>query len=138
MDDERRHRRSIDGSHALNSGFHGVEVRLPFDELTDHRIAGVLNLVDGTYLSHLSLEKHRYPRPDGVRAPHVVRNDDARDTELLPHPDHQLVDDRTGDRIQSRGRLVVKDVLRLASDSARDANPLAHTAGEFGGIFRFD
>src|ERR1700738_3599724 len=138
MDDERRHRRGIGGGHALDSGFHCVEVRLPFDELTDHGIARVLNLVDGANLSHLSFEQHRYPRPDGVRAPHVVRDDDARDTELLPHPDHELVDDRAGDRIKSGRRLVVEDVLRLPRDGARNSNPLAHTAGELSREFGFD
>ena len=70
--------------------------------------------------------------PDRVRAPHVVRDDDARDAELLAHADHQLVDDGAGDGVEARGRLVVEDVLRAKRDRAGDADALPHAAGQLG------
>ena len=105
----------------------------PLDELPHDRVFRVLDLVDGSHLPHLSLEQHRDARADEVRAAHVVRDDDAGDAELFLHAHHELVDDGGGDRIESGGRLVVEDVLRLARDGARDADPLAHSAGEFDG-----
>src|SRR4051812_3091580 len=107
--------------------FDGVEVRLALYELTNDGIMGVHDLVDGSDLTHLALVEHGDPRSDGRCAPHVVRDDDAGDAELLAHSDHQLVDDRAGDGVETRRRLVVKDVLGLPRDRSGDTDPLPHS-----------
>src|SRR5438105_7491086 len=109
-------------------GFHSVEVGLSFNELSHHRVVGVLDLVDGTDLSTLSLVQHRDARADRVSAAHVVGDDDAGNAKPLAHADHQLIDDGAGNRIESGRRLVVHDVLGLPRDGARDANALPHSA----------
>src|SRR5256714_643403 len=118
--------------------FHCIQVRLPFNELPHDRITCVLDFVDGAHLSDLPLIEHRDARADGVSTPHVVRDDDARNTELLAHADHELVDDRARHGIESGGRLVVQDVLRLAGDRARDPDSLAHSSRKLGGEPRLD
>src|SRR4051812_2200578 len=94
-------------------GFHSLEVRLPFYELSNDGIPGMHDLIHRAHLPYLALIEHRDARPDARRTPHVVGDDDAGDAELLPHADHQLIDDRTGHRVEARCRLVVEDVLGL-------------------------
>jgi hypothetical protein len=110
--------------------FVAVQVRPALDELTDDRIGRVPDLFHGSHLPDLAVVEHRDPATDRVRAPHVVRYDDGRDTELLAHPDHQLVDDRARDRVETRGRFIVEDVLRAKSDRAGDTDALPHAAGQ--------
>ena len=83
--------------------------------------------------AHPPFVEHRDAGADGVRAAHVVRDDDARDAESVAHADHELVDDGAGHRVEARGRLIVQDVLRAQRDRARDADALAHAAGQLGG-----
>ena len=47
------------------------------------------------------------------------------------HALHELVDHGSGDRIKTGGRFVVEHVFRTERDRARDADALAHAAGEF-------
>src|SRR5690348_3618389 len=132
---ESRSRRTLS---RLDARFDGIEVRLPFYELSDDGIVRVLDLVDGTDLSTFPFVQHRDARSDGVGAAHVVGDDDARHTESFAHADHQLVDDGAGDRIETGGRLVVHDVLGLPRDRARDSDALAHSTRELRRILRLD
>src|SRR3569833_1037459 len=115
-----------------------LDVRFSVDELADDGVGRALNLLDGTDLPYASLVQHRNPRPDIVRAAHVVRDDDAGHAELVAHADHQLIDDRAGDRIEARRRLVVQDVFRTEGYRARDADALVHTPRQLGGIAMLD
>src|ERR1700680_165214 len=117
--------------------FRGVEVGLALDKLPYDGIACVLDLVHRPHLTDLAFEQHRDSRSNRIGASHVVGNDNARYAELLPHADHQLIDDGTGDGIQSGGRLIIQDVLGLPRDRAGNAYALSHSAGQLGRIFRF-
>ena len=79
------------------------------------------------------LIEHGDASSDDVGAPHVVGDDDARDAEPVAHANHELVDDGARDRIETRGRLVVQDVLRPERDGPRDADALPHSARQLGG-----
>src|SRR3954465_11409643 len=94
----------VDPFREVNSDarFDRIEVRLAFYELSNDRIVGVHDLVDRSHLAYPAFVEHGDPRPDGGRAAHVVRDDDAGDAELFPHPAHQLIDESAGDRGQTR------------------------------------
>ena len=59
-------------------------------------------------------------------------HDDSRHPEVLPRPDHQPVDHRRRDRIESGRGLVIEDVARPERDRARDPHALAHAPGQLG------
>ena len=80
-----------------------------------------------------ALVEHGDPAADRIGAAHVVGDDDTRDAEPFAHAHHQLIDDGARDRVESRRRLVIQDVLRTQRDRAGNADALSHTAGEFGG-----
>src|SRR5687767_16007458 len=86
-----------------------VEVGAAFDELPHHRIRRVLHFVHGPYLAHATVEEHCDACANAVGAPHVVRDDDARDTEPVTHADHELVDHGARDRVESRSGLIVQE-----------------------------
>src|ERR1700716_4319967 len=115
--------------------FRDVEVGLPLDELPHDGIVCVLDLVHGSHLADLALEKHRDTRGNCIGASHVVRYNNAGDAKLLTHPYHELIDDSAGDGIKSGGWLIVQDVLGLSRNRAGDAYPLSHSAGQFGWEF---
>src|SRR5262249_2046898 len=52
------------------------------------------------------------------RALDVVGHDDARDLEPRLHAADQVVDGHRGHRVETRGRLVVQDALRIHRDRA--------------------
>ena len=97
----------------------------------------MLNLVDGTDLAHLPLVQHGDARADAICAAHIVSDDNSRDAKPVAHAHHQFINDGAGDRIEAGGGLVVQDVFRAQRNGARDADPLAHSAGELGRKARF-
>src|SRR5512143_3568727 len=62
-----------------------AELGPAFDELAHDRIGRVLNLVHRPDEADPPVVQHRYPGADAIRAPHVVRNDDAGDAEPVAH-----------------------------------------------------
>src|SRR4029077_2438529 len=51
---------------------------------------------------------------------------------------HQLVNDGAGYWIESRGRLIVEDILRTTGDATRNTHALTHASGKLGRHLRFD
>src|SRR6478609_481192 len=80
-----------------------VELGAAFDELAHDRVGRMLDLVHRADGAHTAVIEHRNARPDAVCAPHVVRDDDARDTEAVAHANHELVDDGARDGVETRG-----------------------------------
>src|SRR4051812_1885780 len=76
------------------------------DELPDHRIGRLPDLVDRTFPAYAPVVQHGDARADGEGAAHVVRDDDAGDMQLLAHADHELVDHGARHRIEAGGGLV--------------------------------
>ncbi len=74
--------------------------------------------------------EHRNPVGNPVRTLYIVRDDDTRHTEFLLHPNDQPVDYRHGDRIQSRRRFIIKQILRLRRDGPGEPGPLQHPTGQ--------
>ena len=84
------------------------------------------NLVRRTALPHATLVQHGDAGADAPRGAQIVRDDDARHTELLLHPQHEVVNDRGRDGIKTGRRLVVQQVFRPQRNGTRNADPLAH------------
>src|SRR5688572_8289258 len=115
-----------------SGGLRVVEVRPAFDELAYDGVGRLLDLLNGADGPDTPVVEHGDARAHAIGAAHVVRDDDARHTELFAHADHELIDHRARDRVQSGRRLIVQQVLWSQRDRARDADPLAHAAGELG------
>src|SRR5205085_12221741 len=88
------------------SGSH-VETRSSLYELTDDRVCRVLDLFHGTDLTNLSFVEHGNPRADRVRAPHVVRDDNAGHAKFFSSAHHQLIDDGACHRVETGRRLII-------------------------------
>ena len=71
---------------------------------------------------------------DLARRRHVVGDRDGRGAEALHAVDDQIVDDVGHDRIETGGRLVEEDDLRIGRDGARQADALLHAARKLGRI----
>src|SRR3989449_4146818 len=104
------------------------------NELPDHGILRLLDLLHGTHLPDLALVQHGDTITDRIGAAHVVRHHDARHAEMLAGPHHELVDHRRGHGIEAGGRFVVQEVAGSQGDGARDAHPLAHPARQLGRV----
>src|SRR5688572_9792070 len=96
---------SLARARATSGGLILVELGTPLDELSHDGVCALADLVDRSHLADSPVVKHRDAGSDAVGAPHVVGDDNACDTELVTHADHQLVDDRARDRVEPRGRL---------------------------------
>ena len=66
-------------------------------------------------------------------ASHVVADDDLGDSELLAGLDQHVVDGFDEDGVEAGGRFVAEQDGGLACKGTRQAHPLPHAAGEFGG-----
>src|SRR2546427_4114796 len=107
-------------------------------EMKQPRFAGGSGLVHGAHEVHASLVQVREAVPDEEGALDVVGHDDRGDMDLPLQPANQGVDGVGGHRIQSGGRLVVEDTLRIHGDRAGQRHPLFHAAGQLGGHELFD
>ena len=61
----------------------------------------------------------------------IVRDEEVGDAEFLLQVDHQVDHLRLHRHVERRDRLVGHDDVRVEGERARDAEPLALTAGEF-------
>src|SRR6266550_7572856 len=91
------------------------------NELPDHGILRLLDLLHGSHLPDLALVQHGDAITDGIGAAHVVRHHDAGHAEMLAGPHHELVDHRRGHGIEAGGGFVVQEVAGSQGDGARDA-----------------
>src|ERR1041385_1455891 len=102
--------------------------RDPLDEIVHAGVLRRSKLIhrrvpnDATAVHHGELVAHR------ERALHVVRDDDARDAELLLEPGDEVVHPRRVDGIQARRGLVVQDDFGANGDRARQRDALLHAA----------
>src|SRR5438552_3192849 len=89
-----------------------------FDESMHHRVSRMAHLFRRSAGVNAPLMQHENALGDAPGAAHVVRHGDRGHFEPLADPDDQLVDAVGHDGVQSSGRLVVKDDLRLVDDGA--------------------
>src|SRR6266498_4127403 len=111
-------------------GLDDGHLQVALQELQHRGILGLEDLFRRPYRADLRLPEQRHAIRHAERAAHVVRYDDAGDTQLLLQPLDQPVDDVGVHGIQARRGLVVEQIRRLAGDRARDADALPHPAGQ--------
>src|SRR6266704_1225117 len=102
-------------------------------EVTQARLPGLPCFLHAPDEIHPTLEQGGYAIAYQEGACDVVRHHDRRHLESpLQIADH-LVDGRGRDRVQPRGRLVVKDTLGIHGDRARQRHAFLHPSGQLGG-----
>ena len=97
------------------------------------RVVGKQELADRTGGDDLLMPEHRDPVADRKQAVEIVRDhEDGQAQGLLQRAD-EIVEIAGRNGIESRGRFVEKDDLRVERERPRQRNALGHAAGQLGG-----
>src|SRR2546425_1395564 len=107
-------------------GVNEGHLQVALEELLHRGVLGVQDLFARAHGADLRLPQQRDAVGDAERPAHVVRHHHAGDADLLLQSLDQPVDHVGVYGVEPRRRLVVQEVLGLASDGAGDADPLAH------------
>src|SRR5690242_1335537 len=102
--------------------------------LVNPRMIVLEKLFQGAYPDFL-VDQHRDAVADREQAVEVVRHHEYGQAKAALQIADQFVEGAGGDRIETGGRLVEKNDLRIEGQRAGETGPLAHAAGQLGGIF---
>lgn len=99
------------------------------------RFLALQHVVDGAFDQHFLLAEHGHPVASGEQRVEVMRHHVDGQIHRIAQLDHQLVELRRADRIETRCRLVEEDDVGIERQRPRQCGALDHAAGQFGWEF---
>src|ERR1035441_4748451 len=93
-------------------------------ELSDHGIVRLLELLRRAVFNYFSFIKHSHSRADAKSAVHLMAHDDRSSLGFFRQTDNQFVDHRSDDWVETGHRFVEKDQLRFHDRSEEHTSEL--------------